>query len=62
MTYQQLIDKIHLLGCYNDPVKLMSMHTNDIFKITTWHEASCAIPSEDIEHGQLIFDIELNNY
>jgi hypothetical protein len=62
MTYKELIDKIHLIGCYDDPVKFMSMHTNDVFKITTWHEATYDIPSEDIERGQLIFDIELNNY
>jgi len=62
MTYQDLIDKIHLIGCYNDPVKLMSMHTNDVFKITTWHEAKEDTHYEDIKQGQVIFDIELNNY
>lgn len=62
MTYQDLIDKIHLIGCYNDPVKLMSMHTNEVYKIATWHEAKDNVPSEDIEKGQPIFDIELNNY
>jgi hypothetical protein len=62
MTYQDLIDKIHQIGCYNDPVKLMSMHTNDIFKVSTWHEAGHDEPSEDIEKGQVILDIELNNY
>ena len=62
MTYKDLIDKIHLLGCYDDPVKLQSMHTNEVFKITTWHEAERDEPYESIEKGQLILDIELNNY
>jgi hypothetical protein len=62
MTYQDLIDKIHQIGCYDDPVKFMSMHTNEVFKITTWHEAKVNEPYESIEKGQVIFDIELNNY
>ena len=62
MTYKDLIDKIHLIGCYDDPVKLQSMHTNEVFKITTWHEATEDVPYESIEKGQLILDIELNNY
>jgi hypothetical protein len=62
MTYKDLINKIELLGCWDDEVKLQSMHTNDIFKISTWHEAMKDEPSEGIERGDVIFDIELNNY
>jgi hypothetical protein len=62
MTYKQLIDKILYSGCKDQPVKLMSMHTNDIFKIVALHEATKDIPSEDIKRGDIIFDIELNNY
>ena len=62
MTYRDLINKIELLGCWDNEVKLQSMHNNDVFTISTWHEAMKDEPSEEIERGDVIFDIELNNY
>jgi hypothetical protein len=62
MTYRELINKIEQIGCWDDPVKLQSMHTNEVFKIVTWHEAKKDEPYEGIEKDQVIFDIELNNY
>ena len=62
MTYKELIDKIELNGIWDDQVKLQSMHTNDVFKITTMHISKENIPYENIKRGDLILDIELNNY
>ena len=62
MTYKDLINKIELIGCWDDEVKFQSMHTNEVFKVTTWHESTDDEPSENIEKGNIIFDIELNNY
>jgi len=62
MTYKELIDKIEHYGIWDDQVKLQSMHTNDIFKITTMHISKTNIPYDDIQKGNLILDIELNNY
>jgi hypothetical protein len=62
MTYKELIDKIEQYGIWDDQVKLQSMHTNDVFKITTLHLSKEDVPYEDIKSGDLILDIELNNY
>jgi hypothetical protein len=62
MTYKQLIDKIHLLGCYEDQVKLQSLHDNIVFKIVSFHEADKDNFCEGVEKGDTIFDIEMNNY
>lgn len=62
MTYKQLIDKIQLMGYLEDEVKLQSLHDNIVYKIVGLHEASRDIPSEGVSKGDMLLDIEMNEY